>query len=725
MKTDQPIFDRLSTLKNLPTLPHILLKLFELCNQDSVNLDEIAAVVGKDPSLSTKILKLVNSAYFGLTQKVQDIGQAVILVGTSGIKNMAICACVYEAFPEPRKSGIFNLKAFWWHSLRCAFLSKNIATEIKCDPADAAFISGLLHDIGKMVLWVNWNAAYEEILADSKNDHESLMAGEARLGATHSQVGAWLLNRWNFQASVSDPVRYHHEDPARIAHALPLTQIIFVANLLAQDDESRTQQGFPLADTLLGLAPASCTALIGRSSQEARDVAEAMGIDVEVDQPTPDSADRKERDIHDALVRNVRNVSLLMGTLEGLLSAADRNSILSVIAEGLKIMLNVNRCLFFLADADKEVLYGYVQDQAGRYTKNHSLAVSMNMDQSLLVRAILEKEPLTSFDTMAPSPLTILDEQIVRLLGAEGIYGFPLIAQSETVGVLVLAIQKNDLPHFAENRSLLTLLVQKGALVLRLEELKRRRLQDIQAKRADASSDLAKKVVHEVNNPLSIIKNYLKILEIKLTGAHVARDEIRIINEEINRVADLLRQLTDFSTQKPPARETTDVNALIKDIVTLTGEALRRQSDVILQVDLDSHLPPVNVDSSGLKQVFINLIKNAVEAMASGGELVIQTRYLPPPLGSRGRQDKKEANGYVEIQIRDSGPGIPEAIKEKLFAPYVSSKEDGHFGLGLSIAYNIVKSNQGTIVCESVPGKGTCFKIELPARNDSSWMEGD
>ena len=101
MNAQKPFFDQLSTLKNLPTLPHILLKLFESCSQDSVDLDEIAAIVGKDPSLSAKILKLVNSAYFGLPQKVQEINQAVVLVGTSGIRNMAICACVYEAFPKP------------------------------------------------------------------------------------------------------------------------------------------------------------------------------------------------------------------------------------------------------------------------------------------------------------------------------------------------------------------------------------------------------------------------------------------------------------------------------------------------------------------------------------------------------------------------------------------------------------------------------------------------
>jgi signal transduction histidine kinase len=272
------------------------------------------------------------------------------------------------------------------------------------------------------------------------------------------------------------------------------------------------------------------------------------------------------------------------------------------------------------------------------------------------------------------------------------------------------------LPHLLENKQLMTIFIHKGALSLRLEHLKRSQLQEIQSKRIDASRDLARRVVHEVNNPLSIIKNYLKILEIKLSGKDIALDEIRIINEEISRAAHLLQQLTEFSTQPAPVRETTDINALLMDILKLTKDSLLRHSDVALHTDLQAGLPPIIGDKAGLKQVFINLIKNAAEAMESGGNLFIQTRHLPVPIGGKHGQGKKDFNGYVEIQFRDDGPGIPEAIKEKLFDPYVSSKKGGHSGLGLSIAYNIVKSLQGRISCEPIPGNGTVFIIELPVK---------
>ena len=100
--------------------------------------------------------------------------------------------------------------------------------------------------------------------------------------------------------------------------------------------------------------------------------------------------------------------------------------------------------------------------------------------------------------------------------------------------------------------------------------------------------------------------------------------------------------------------------------------------------------------------------------MEAGGNLFIQTRHLPPPISGEPANGKKDSHGYVEIQFKDDGPGISEDIKEKLFDPYVSSKEGGHSGLGLSIAYNIIKSLHGQIVCTSIPDQGTIFKIELP-----------
>jgi signal transduction histidine kinase len=373
------------------------------------------------------------------------------------------------------------------------------------------------------------------------------------------------------------------------------------------------------------------------------------------------------------------------------------------------------RLLFFF-DTNKKFIYGYPPDANGRYYKDRRLTVSMMQGKSLLVRAISDKIPLNSFDRDTGHSLAILDEQLLGLLGGKGLLCIPFIAQGDAIGVVVFGIQEKDLPELSKNTKLITIFMHKASLALSMEQFKRRQLQTIQEKRIDASSDLARKVVHEVNNPLSIIKNYLKLLDLKLIEQNIPQDEIRIINEEISRVGRLLGKLTHFSKQPPCVPiQGADVNRLIGDLVALTKDSLYKRSNISIQTALEKDLPKVAAAEAELKQVFINLITNAAEAIVSGGAIQIRTQYAGPSIDGLKMRGAKESGGYVAIIFEDDGPGIPEDLKEKLFDPYVSSKKGNHTGLGLSIAYSIIRSFKGRMCCESISGKGTQFKIELPA----------
>jgi signal transduction histidine kinase len=386
-----------------------------------------------------------------------------------------------------------------------------------------------------------------------------------------------------------------------------------------------------------------------------------------------------------------------------------------VISDGFKILLGVNRFIFFFFDTNKDIIFGYLPDANGHFKRDRQLAVSMMQGKSLLVRAILDKIPLNTFDTDANQPLAILDEQIVGLLGGQGLFCIPFISQGDAFGVVALGIQEKDLQELVKNTKLVDIFIHKASLALSIEQLKRSHHQTIQEKRIDASTDLARKVVHEVNNPLSIIKNFLKVLELKLIEHNIAQDEIGIINEEISRVSGLLGKLTNFSKHPTPSPGAADINRLIQDLVALTKDSLSKQSKISIQTALEEDLPKVVAAEAELKQVFINLIKNAAEAMVSGGAIHIRTQYLGPPVDGKKMRREKESGGSVEVIFEDNGPGIPEDLKEKIFDPYVSSKKGNHSGLGLSIAYSIIRSFKGHMSCESILGKGTQFTIELPA----------
>jgi signal transduction histidine kinase len=226
---------------------------------------------------------------------------------------------------------------------------------------------------------------------------------------------------------------------------------------------------------------------------------------------------------------------------------------------------------------------------------------------------------------------------------------------------------------------------------------------------------MARRVIHEVNNPLGIIKNYLRILGIKLAKTDTAQDEIKILNEEIDRIANILRNLNGSCEDWALKIEAIDVNAVLSDILKITRESLLDHFNIHLHFDSDPGLPPILADKNSLKQVFINLIKNALEAMPNGGNLHIRTRHVSSRLGGAFPDSDFKYPGYVEATVSDDGPGISAEIKTRLFEPYAGTKKGNHSGLGLSIVHNIVQTLKGTINCESEPGAGTTFRIGIPA----------
>ena len=232
-----------------------------------------------------------------------------------------------------------------------------------------------------------------------------------------------------------------------------------------------------------------------------------------------------------------------------------------------------------------------------------------------------------------------------------------------------MGLDADNAAHFTENIQLLNLLAQKGALALRLNQLRRQMLTMVHTSRMDATSDLARRVVHEVNNPLGVIKNYLKVIGMKMADAGLAQDEIRIINEEISRVGRLLKKLTSFSKTDAPVTASVHINALLTDMLKLTREALAADGKIHVETHLEPDVPVVTGDSDALKQIFMNLLKNAAEAMAdTGGRIDIHTRHLARPLVHQTSRLGEVTRGHVEIVFSDTGPGIPEAIREKPFA---------------------------------------------------------
>lgn len=699
-------FDRFEFSKNLPSLPHLLLKLIETCSREDATVYELAKIVAKDPSLGSKILKLVNSAYYNLPQKVHNFEQAVSLLGMEAIKNLALSASVYQVFDDMEKDSWLNLRKYWFHSLHCAILANMIAKRITYPFCEEAFVAGLLHDVGKLVLWQNYSEAYARVLSEVKKGEALIHAEDRILGFNHAEAGACLIEHWQLESFIADAFLYHHEPMDRILNALPMVKIVYVANCLSSDrfdDAARLK----IAADVLGLSAGDVEMLIEQSNEKVNHVAGSLGIAIDAEEDEA-AVHEGNRQAHDELVRRVRDMSLLQGTLQNLLNARDIKTILSVAQQGLQILFDIKKILFFLYDAEQNLLTHHEVSTASHDTVIGELTIPVQESKGLLVASLEKMIPLNSFSQMPDNGLTIMDEQIIRLLNREGMVCFPMAAKKNYVGVMVLGVDKRHLPYVEENSSLLSMFANYSALAIHAEAIHRAQSKRIVSERLAASTAIARKVAHEVNNPLSIIKNYLKILEIKLSDQNIPSDEIKIINDEISRVSMIIEELSDFSKPRRQSLEPVEINTLLEDIVKISRDSLL-QSRINLHLEPGSGMPEVMTAKNSLKQVVINLVKNAAEAIREDGNIFIKTTY-----DQQDPDDSLDQDDRIVIIVRDDGPGLPGSIESRLFEPFVSTKGEEHAGLGLSIVYKIVKELNGTISCRTEKGKGTAFTISLP-----------
>ena len=218
-----------------------------------------------------------------------------------------------------------------------------------------------------------------------------------------------------------------------------------------------------------------------------------------------------------------------------------------------------------------------------------------------------------------------------------------------------------------------------------------------QNERLAAVGNTVSQIVHEIKNPLMIIGGFAQqLLKAKTLDAK-GLQKLSIISEEVIRLESLMGEMRDFSRPPSPKRETGRIETLVQEVVDYYVDILKEKGIDLILTPVEP-LPAYKLDYQQLKQVLMNLIKNASEAMPQGGRITISVLRQPPDL---------------EIAVADTGEGMAPDVAENIFTPYFTTKSKGS-GLGLAISRNIIKAHNGDIEVESQPGKGSTFTIRLP-----------
>ncbi|OQY21399.1 MAG: hypothetical protein B6I34_07400 [Anaerolineaceae bacterium 4572_32.1] len=290
----------------------------------------------------------------------------------------------------------------------------------------------------------------------------------------------------------------------------------------------------------------------------------------------------------------------------------------------------------------------------------------------------------------------------------------PLPIQDRALGALVV-LRTNPPGFAAPDQSLLAAIgqqigisVENARLYTELRqfalELERSQAQLVQAEKLAAMGRLTASIAHELNNPLQAVQNCLHLTLKRQLGAEKQKRYLSLAQEEVERLIDIVLRMLDFYRPSRGQRSPTDINALIDNVLALTAKKLQR-GKITVHRQLARDLPLVNLVSDQIKQVFLNMVINAIEAMPQDGDLIITSR-----LESNSDEGGEK---WLRVSFADNGIGLsPEELK-RIFEPFYTTKSRGT-GLGLSVSYGIVERHGGHIDVKSVPGKGTLFSVRLP-----------
>ncbi len=225
----------IQNIQDLPTLSVVMAKMVEMLDSQEASPKELADLIAEDQSILSAILKLVNSAFYGFPRKITSAHQAVVILGFSTVKSIALGASIFKA--KPRKGGkeVFDRSGLWVHSLGVATASKLIAQKIGHGDTDEAFVAGLLHDVGKVVFDTQFPAEFLEVVEKAEDENILILEAERGiLGLNHAEAGQILLFKWQLPLPVVNAVGFHHDLEKAPATYLRLAAIVHLADIICR-----------------------------------------------------------------------------------------------------------------------------------------------------------------------------------------------------------------------------------------------------------------------------------------------------------------------------------------------------------------------------------------------------------------------------------------------------------------------------------------------------------
>jgi len=246
----------IARIQSIPTLPTVAIRVMEITANPKSSANDLMDIISPDVSLTTKILKIANSPFYGLTREISSLQHAVTVLGFKEIRNLVISTVAFDSFKNLGENSKFDINKFWRHSFYCALAAKTIAVDMKIESSEL-FVAGLVHDIGKLAMYITFPSEFmmqAEIMNPLKIKYTAFEAEKDVFGMTHDEVGMKLLKKWMFPKSLLTAVGYHHR-PQEADKKSNFPMIVHVADILTHvyEMQDETEEGEPFeADLFYG-----------------------------------------------------------------------------------------------------------------------------------------------------------------------------------------------------------------------------------------------------------------------------------------------------------------------------------------------------------------------------------------------------------------------------------------------------------------------------------------
>lgn len=695
MQDDTPAIHRRLAAAQLPALPQILLQVVELCEREDAGLAEIAERVCGDAAITARIVSIAHSPYYNRGRSPETLDQCLAVLGTATVRRIAMNQAVIELFGRFQGTRQVDLGQFWRHSLTAAVLARQLAERFAYANTDEAYLAGLLHDVGRLALLSTLPDAYAPLFAAGIDERLLAQQERSRFAMDHAEAGAWLAQHWQMHPFFADSLHYHHEPAVRVRSAHPLVQIVALADLMSDlPPESAAEQSETLA--LWDIDAESARALIERAAAEVKAIAEQFDIPLPDAQRPAASTQSPDERILARLAKLTSTHLLARDAMPAESLQASMEEVYAALAQSASLLFGTRKAAFFLPEDG--VLRGHSPD--GRDPRIEEIRIRLPAPNSVIGRAydgaaeILHEGGATG---------SLADIHVRHLLEGEALLCLPLAYAHIPLGVLVLALDAARAEMLAQRAGLLAAFASEAGRHFHQARQHIAELAEARHDMAERFSEQARRVIHEASNPLGVVRNYLALLRQRLAEQPGMGQDIDLMEDELRRVNRIIQGLRQIDTSVGAGRSRVDINALIEEVLRICRAGKPQMQQVETLLCLDERLEPFTTDRDKLKQILVNLIFNAVEAMPQGGRLTLSSAQWK---GGKGGDS-------VEITVADTGLGIPSEVMRQLYSPVQTSKGAGHAGLGLSIVGALVEELGGTIQCKS-SSAGTSFKLTLP-----------